>query len=262
MKVEEKSEKVGFKHNIQKTKIMASGPITSWQIDGETMETVRDFIYLKSLQMVTAALASWRKSYDQPRQHIKKQRHYFANKGPSSQGYGFSISHVWMWELDHKEGWVLKNWCFWTVALEKTLGSPLDCKEIQPVHPKGNQSWVFIGRTDVEAPILWLHDVKNWLIGKDPDGWERLKAGGERDDRGWDGWMASLTRWTWVWASSVSWWWTGKPGMLQSKGSQRVRHDWATELNWCTSVSYLSLHLLLSDDSFFKSIYLFGCTGS
>ena len=103
MKVEEKSEKAGFKHNIQKTKIMASGPITSWQIDGETMETVRDFIYLKSLQMVTAALASWRKSYDQPRQHIKKQRHYFANKGPSSQGYGFSSGHVWMLELDYKE---------------------------------------------------------------------------------------------------------------------------------------------------------------
>ena len=109
MKVEEKSEKAGFKHNIQKTKIMASGPITSWQIDGETMETVRDFIYLKSLQMVTAALAPWRKSYDQPRQHIKKQRHYFANKGPSHQTYGFSSSHVWMWELDYKESWAQKN---------------------------------------------------------------------------------------------------------------------------------------------------------
>ena len=106
--------------------------------------------------------------YDQPRQHIKKQRHYFANKGPSSQGYGFSSGHVWMWELDYKESWALKNWCFWTVVLEKTLESPLDCKEIQPVHPEGNQSWIFIGRTDVEAetPVLWPPDVKNWLIGK------------------------------------------------------------------------------------------------
>ena len=116
-------------------------------------------------------LTTWKESYDQPRQHIKKQRHYFASKGPSSQGYGFSSSHVWIWELDYKESWALKNWCFWTVVLEKTLESPLDCKEIQPVHPKGDQSWVFIERTDVEAetPILWPPDAKNWLIRKDPD---------------------------------------------------------------------------------------------
>ena len=142
------------------------------------METVRDFIFLapKSLQMVTAAmklkmLASWKKSYDQPRQHIKKQRHYFANKSPSSQSYGFSSSQVWMWELDYKESWAPKNWCFWTVVLEKTLESPLDSMEIQPVHPKGSQSWIFIGRTDVEAvsPILWPPDAKSWLIWKDPD---------------------------------------------------------------------------------------------
>ena len=116
-------------------------------------------------------LVPWKKSYDHPRQHIKKQRHYFANKGPSSQGYGFSSGHVWMWELDYKESWALENWCFWTVVLEKTLESPLDCKEIQPVHPKGDQSWVFIGRTDAEAetPVLWLPDVNNWLTGKDPD---------------------------------------------------------------------------------------------
>ena len=100
-----------------------------------------------------------------------KQRHYFANKGPSSQGYGFSCGHVWMWQLDYKESWVPKNWCFWTMVLEKTLESPLDCKEIQPIHPKGDQSWLFIGRTDFEAetPILWPPDVKNWLIWKDPD---------------------------------------------------------------------------------------------
>ena len=115
-------------------------------------------------------------------------RHYFFNKGPSSQGYGFSSGHVWIWELDYKESWAPKNWCFWTVVLEKTLESPLDCEEIQPVHPKGNQSWIFIGRTDAEAetPILWPHDVKNWLIGKRPWCWERLKAGGDGDDRGWD----------------------------------------------------------------------------
>ena len=109
----------------------------------------------------------WKESYDQPTQHIKKQRHYFVNKGPSSQDYGFSNSHVWMWELDYKESWAPKNWCFWTVVL-KTLGSLLDWKEIQSVHPKGNQSWIFIGRTDIEAetPILWPPDVKNWLIGK------------------------------------------------------------------------------------------------
>ena len=113
----------------------------------------------------------WKKSYDQPTHRIKKKRHYFANKGPSSQSYGFSSSHVWMWELDHKEDWELKNWCFWTVVLEKTLESPLDCKEIQPVHSKEDQSRIFIGRTEaeVEAPILWPPDVKNWLIGKDPD---------------------------------------------------------------------------------------------
>ena len=139
-----------------------------------------------------------------------------------------------MWELDYKKSWAPKNWCFWTVMLEKTLESPLDCKEIQPVHPKGNQSWIFIGGTDAgaETPILWPPDVKNWLIRKDPDGWERLRAGGEGDDRGWDGWMASLTQWTWVWVNSGSWWWTGRPGVLQSTGSQRVGHDWVTELNW------------------------------
>ena len=115
-------------------------------------------------------LALLKKSYDQPRQHIKKQRHYFANKCPSSQGYGFSSSHVRMWELDYKESWAPKNWCFWTVVLENTLESPLDCKEIPPVHPNGNQSWIFIGRADVEAetPILWPLDAKSGLIWKYP----------------------------------------------------------------------------------------------
>ena len=116
-------------------------------------------------------LSPWKKSYDQPRQHIKKQRHYFANKGPTSQGYGLPSGHVWMWELDCEESWAPKNWCFWTVVLEKTLESPLDCKKVQPVHPKGDQSWVFFGRNDAksETPVLWPPNVKSWLIGKGPD---------------------------------------------------------------------------------------------
>ena len=116
-------------------------------------------------------LAPWKKSYDQPRQHIRRQRHYFANKGQSSESYGFFSSHVWMWELDYKESWVQKNWWFWTVVLEKTLESPLDCKESKPVNPKENQSWIFFGRTDAEdeTTVLWPPDVKNWHIGKDPD---------------------------------------------------------------------------------------------
>ena len=136
-------------------------------------------------------LAPWKKSYDQPRQQIKKQRRYFANKGPSSQSYGFSSSHVWMWELDYKESWAPKNWCFWTVVLKKTLESPLDCKKIKPGHPKGNQSWIFIGRTDgeAEAPILWPPDVKTWFIGKDPDAgkdWKQEKKGTTEDEMvGW-----------------------------------------------------------------------------
>ena len=139
-----------------------------------------------------------------------------------------------MWELDYKESSAPKNWCFWTVVLEKTLEIPLDCIEIQPVHPKGDQSWVFIGRTDVEAetPILWLPDAKSWLIWKDPDA-GRLRAEEEGDNRGWDGWIASPTQQTWVWVNSGSRWWTGRPGvLLQSMGSQRVGRNWATDLNW------------------------------
>ena len=151
----------------------------------------------------------------------------------SSQGYGFSSGHVWMWELDCEETWALKNWCFWTVALEKTPKSPLDCKEIQPVLPKGNQSWIFMGRTDVEAetPIRWPPDAKNGLIRKDPDAgkdWRREEKG----TSGWDSWMASPTQWTWVWASSRSWWWTGRPGVLQSMELQREGHYWSDLTEW------------------------------
>ena len=140
-------------------------------------------------------LTLWKESYDQPRHQIKRQRHYFANKGPSSQGYGFSSSHVWMWELDCKESWAPKDWCFWTVVLEKTLESPLDSEEIQPVYPKGNQSWIFFGRTDAEdeAPILWPPDAKSWLIWKDPDAgkdWGREEKRTTEDEMvGWHHWL-------------------------------------------------------------------------
>ena len=142
----EECEKVGLKLNIQKTKIMASGPITLLQIDGETMETVTDFIFSGSKnhcrlwlqQWSQKMLVPWKKSNDKPRQHIIKQKHYFADKGLSSQSCGFSSSRVWMWQLDNEEGWEPKNWYFWTVVLDKTLESPLDCKEIQLVHPKGD----------------------------------------------------------------------------------------------------------------------------
>ena len=174
MKVKEESEKAGFKLNIQKTKIMASGPITSLQIDGETIETVRDFILGGSKitadgnwgHEIKRHLLLGRKAMTNlDSKHIKKQRYYFASKGPSSHSYGFSSSHVWMWKLDYKESWAPKNWCFWTVVLEKTLESPLDCMEIKPVNPQGN-SWIFIGNTDAEAEaqIIWPPDTKNWLI--------------------------------------------------------------------------------------------------
>ena len=154
-----------------------------------------------------------------------------------------------MWELDYKEIWAPKNWCFWTVVLEKTPESSLDWRETQAVHPK-DQSWVFIGRTDAEAetPILWPPDAKNWLIWKDPDAgkdWRREEKGTTEDEMiGWH----HQTWWPWVWVSSRSWWWTGKPGVLQSMGSQRVRHDWATEMNWefpSGSHSFFSLHQTL-----------------
>ena len=205
MKVKEDREKAVLKLNIQKMKIMASGPITSWQMDGGNMETVTDFIFLVSKMNVDGDCSHeikkshvpLKNSYDQPRRCIRKQRYHFANKSPYSQSYGFSSSQVWMWELDYK-GWGPKNWCFWTVVLEKTLEGPLDCKGIQPVHPKGNQSWIFIGRTgaETEAPIFWPPDVKNWLIRKDPDSgkdWGQEEKGATEDEMvGW------LTQWTWV----------------------------------------------------------------
>ena len=164
---------------------------------------------------------------------MKKQKHYFDNKGPSSQRYGFSISHVWMWELDHKESWALKNWYLWTVVLEKTLESPLDCKEIQQVHPEGNQSWIFIGRTDAEAeiPILWPTYVKKWVIRKDPDAgkdWRWEEKGTTKDEMvGWHHWLNAHE---FELALGVG----DRQGSLAccSPWGCRVRHNWATELNW------------------------------
>ena len=168
----------------------------------------------------------------------KKQRHYFANKRLSSKSYGFSSIHVWMWELDYKESWTPKNWCFWTVVLEKTLESPLDCKEIQPVLKEVSPEY------SLEGLMLKLKlQYYGYLMQRTdslerPWCWERVKAGG---DRGWDGWMASPAQWTWVWVDSRSWWWTGRPGVLRFMGSKRVEHDWATGLNWgCKSFSCLA----------------------
>ena len=176
---------------------MASRPITSWEIDGET---VSDFIFGGSKIITVGDCTHEIKRRlllgRSPKQYIEKQRHYFANKGPSSQGHGFSSGHVWMWELDYKESWVLKNWSFQTVVLEKTLENPLDCKESQLVHPKGDQSWIFIQMTDAEAatPVLWPPDVKSWLIGEDPDAGKnwRLEEKGSTEDEmlGWHHWLS------------------------------------------------------------------------
>ena len=169
--------------------------------------------------------------------HVEKQRYYFANKGPSSQGYGFSSGYVWLWELDCEESWVLKNWCFWTVVLEKTPESPLDCKEIQPVHSKGDQSWVFFGRNDAKAetPVLWPSHAKCWLIGKDHDAGKDLgqeEKGTAEDEMA--GWHHRLDGHEFEWIPGVG---NGQEGLVCCKSwGARVGHDWATELNWKDAV--------------------------
>ena len=201
MKVKEESENAGLKLNIQKTKIMASGPITSWQIDEETMETVTHVILLGSKITVDGDcsheikrhLLLGRKAMTNLESVLNSRNITLPTKVHLSQSYGFSSSHAWIWEVDYKESWTLKNWGFWTVVLKKTLESSLDCKDIKPVNPKGNQSWIFIGRTNAEAETpntlaTWCEEQTHW---KSPWWWERLKVGGEGDDRGWDGWMAS-----------------------------------------------------------------------
>ena len=172
--------------------------------------------------------------YDKPRQYIEKQSHHFADKGLYSQNYGFSSSHVWIWELAHKEAWAPKNWCFWIVVVEKTL----DSKDIKAVNPKENQLWIFTGRIDVEAgaSVLCPPDMSSWLIGEDPDtgkGWRQKKKGAAEDE-----WLDSITNsMNIIWATSRRWWRTGKPSMLQCMGLQRVRHDLATEQQLITTQS-------------------------
>ena len=173
------------------------------------------------------------KSYDRPRQHIKKQRHYFANKGLSSQSYGFSSSRVWIWEMDYKESWAPKNWCFWTVVLEKTLRVPWIARRssqsiLKEINPEYSLEGLLL-KLKLQYLAAWCEELTHW---KRPWSWAKLKAGRDGDNGGWDGWMASPTQWTWVWVNSGRWWWTGRPGVLQSMGSQRVGHNWATELNW------------------------------
>ena len=170
------------------------------------------------------------KSYDQSRQYIKKQSHYLANKGPSSQRYGFSSSHVWMWVLDYKENWRPKNWCFWNVVLEKTHESSLDCKEIQPVHPEWDKSWVFTGRTDAEAPILWSPDAKSWLIGKDPDAgkdWGQEEKRTTEDEMG--GWHHRLDGYEFEQALGVG---DGQGGLVCCSPWRCKESDITEWLNW------------------------------
>ena len=212
MQVKEESEKVGLKHNIQKTKIMASGPITSWQIDGETVETVADLIFLGS--KITAD-GDWSLEINR---RLLLRRKVMTNLDSILKSRDITLPTkvhlvkamvfpVVMWELDYKESWASKNWCFWTVVLEKTLESPLDFKEIQPVHPKEISPGCSLVGLMLKLKLQYLGHLM-WRADslERPWCWERLRAGREGDDRGWDGWIASLTQWTWVWVDSRIWW--------------------------------------------------------
>ena len=208
---------------------MASGPISSWQIDGEKVETMADFIFLDSKitvdgdcsHEVKRCLLHGRKAMTNLDTHFKKQRHNFADH---SWSYGFSSSHVWMWELDPKEGWVLKNGCFWIVVLEETFESPLDSKELKLVNPKGNQPWIFIWRTNVEAPILWPPDPKIWLSGKD------LNAGKERgQEEERMRWLDGITNSMNMNLSKPGRQWRTGSLACCSSWSRRVGHNLATE---------------------------------
>ena len=237
MKVKEESEKVSLKLNIQKTKIMASGPIASWQIDGETMKTVRHFIFLDS-KIATDGNCS-----HEIKRHLLLGRKAMTNLDSILKSRDITLltkvrvvkAMVFPVVMYRCESWTKKKTEHWRIdAFElwcwRDSWRSLNCKEIKPVNPKGNQSCIFIGRTDAEAetPILWPLNAKSSLIG--PWCWERLMAGEEGDGRGWGGWMASPTQWTWVWASSGSWWWTGKTGVLQSMGCKES--NMTQQLNW------------------------------
>ena len=220
---------------------MTFGPITSWQIDRETVETVTDFTFLGSKitaegdcsHEIERGLLLGRKAMTNLDSILKSRDIILPTKVHLVKAMVFSSSHVWMWELDYKESWAQKNWCFWTAVLEKTLESPLDCRRsnqsiLKEISPEYSLEGLMLKLKLQYFGHLW-EELTHW---KRPWCWERLRAGGEGDNRRWDGWMASLTQWTWVWASLGSWWWTGKPGVLQSVGWQRVGHNWATELNW------------------------------
>ena len=188
-----------------------------------------------------------------------KQRHYFANKGPSSQDYGFSSGHIWMWELDYKESWAPENWYFWTVVLEKTLESPLDCKEIQPVHPKGDQSCVFIGRTDAEAetPILWPHHVKSWLIGKDPDAgrdWEQEEKGTTEDEMA--GWHHRLDGHGFGYTPGVG---DGRGGLACCDSWGHKESEMTERLDWTELIHSLFLISILILSFYFANVTISIC---
>ena len=218
---------------------MASGLITSWEINGETVETVADFIFWGSIitadvdcsREIKRCLLLGRKVMTNLDSIFKSRDITLPTKVHLVKAMVFPAV-MYGCELYCKESWTQKNWCFWTVVLENTLESPLDCKEIQPVHPKGRsvlgvhwRDWCWSWNSNTLA--TWWEKLTHW---KRPWCWERLRAGVEGEDRGCDGWMASLTQWIWVWVNSGSWWWTGRPGMLQFLGSEIVGHHWATEL--------------------------------
>ena len=259
MKVKEESKKVGLKLNIQKTKIMAFGPITSWQIDGGTVETVSDFLGGSKITAdgdcsheIKRRLLLGRKVMT-TLDSISKAETLLCHQSPSSQDYGFSSGHVWMWELDCGEAWAPKNWCFWSVVLEKTLESPLDCKEIQPVHSKGDQPWMFFARNDAKAetPVLWPPNVKSWLIGKDSDpemdGGQEEKGKTEDKMAGWhhqlDG--LSLNELLALVMDREAW-----RAVIHGVAKSRTRlRDW-TELNWKGN---LTLYITITNSNKFIS---------
>ena len=229
-----------LKLSIQKMKIKASSPITSWQVDGEITATVRDFIFLGSKTTENSnciheikMLAPWEKAMTNLDSILKSRDITLQTKVHLVKAMVFPVVVLWMWELDYKESWVSKNWCFWAVLSEKTVESPLDCKKIQPVNPKGNQSWIFTWRSDIEAetPIFWPPDGKNWLIGKDPDAgkdWRQEEKGRTEDEI--VGWHHRMNGYDFEQAQKLVM--DREAWCALVLGLQRVRHNWVTELNW------------------------------